>query len=682
MDTNLKLDANREHLMNNLFSKPESSYDAIYRSLSEVREAFHREGRIGDSNAKLDETIKFLAIHFAFAKNLIIHSEHKKIFNRGSFSVGELNRLFVQVASSAPFANAQIGSIFGARPVLAFEPGDEAVAFELFSAAGHAFDAHHSGTDNLDALNEAFGHHVRDNFRSHIEDAQYMTPPEVVEFMVGIASAELLESRKPSGNQFLMADPSCGVGTFMTVWRKAYDRARQKDDCLPPLLAIGQDKVERMARLSAVNLIFASNSTDVVSVGNSLSDGSPLDEFNGQVDLILTNPPFGAKFTTSEVRQRGRRATPIFAQSTNPKGNNIDSELLFIDRYLSLLRPGGLCLAVVPDGVISAKGQASYLRQEILRHAALRGVVELPPVTFAQAGTRTKTAVLIFEKAQKRSAKKTSVFFGEADDIGFEVSKRKGVPVKQQQGANQLPDILSAYTERKTLTTDHTKRPITALWQEIDPSSFPAWTPRQFKLESDDLRDGASENGSLRPLSDFVEHREKRKSVAYSKGKFFISVLHVIGEGVLDVAGIKSYEPITPGTPINPGEIIISRLNPRIPRVLVVPNLGRPLICSTEFEVLRPRKNVPAYALSYLLLHPIVQEQIHTLTAGTSASHSRVKPERIREIRLPWPDNEAQEAFDTMIKEYESSMRALLASLLAIHGLRAQDAIKRLDVAA
>jgi type I restriction-modification system DNA methylase subunit len=661
--------------MDDLFLRVGSPYKAIYASLHEVREAFHREGRIGDSNAKLDETIKFLAIHFARAKHIISRSEFDCLANRKSFSVNRLNDIFVKIATTPPFTNTQIGSIFGTRPALAFEAGDEAVAFELFTATGLAFDAHRNGDASLDALNEAFGHHVRDNFRNHIEDAQYMTPPEVVEFMVGVASAELHNSRnQPLNGRFVMADPSCGVGTFLTAWRKEYDRISRRNRNLPPLIAVGQDKVERMVRLSSVNLIFSNNSTDQVFIGNSLNDGSQLDDFNDSVDLILTNPPFGAKFAASEVKEKGQHATPIFARSPTFQSGAVDSELLFIDRYLSLLRPRGLCLAIVPDGVISAKGQAAYLRQQLLRHAVLRGVVELPPVTFAQAGTRTKTTVLIFEKLAEKGPLKARVFFGEAEDVGFEVSKRKGVPIKRHEGENQLPDILAAYDGGKDRNTDHVGRPLTALWREVDPSAHAAWTPRQFRIGAEHVQDRlADKQFVLKCLSELVEPRVQRKIVPYSKEKFFISVLHVVGEGVLDVAGIKTYMPITPGTPINPGEVIISRLNPRIPRVLVVPDLRRSLLCSSEFEVLRPRKGVSPYALAYLLLHPIVQEQIHALTAGTSASHSRVKPERIRQIQVPWPkENASRKTFDGLVKEYAATMKTLLDSLLRVHELREQ----------
>jgi type I restriction-modification system DNA methylase subunit len=661
--------------MNDMFSLPNSPYDTIYQSLRKVREAFYRDGRIADSNAKLDETVKLLAIHFAFAKCLVTRNDFVDLFDRARFSVVRLNEVFLRVATSAPFANSKISSIFGTRPCLTFETGDESVAFELFTVTGHAFDAHSNGTASLDVLNEAFGHYVRDNFRNHIEDAQYMTPPEVVDFMVSVASTDLLGSRETRSDRFVMADPSCGVGTFLTAWRKEYDRVAQKNRKLPMLLAVGQDKVERMVRLSAANLIFADNRSDRVFIGNSLADGSHLDDFNNSVDLILTNPPFGAKFTTSEVKSHGRRATPIFARYPSTRAGTIDSELLFIDRYLSLLRPGGLCLAIVPDGVISAKGLAAFLRRQLLRRATLRGVVELPPVTFAQAGTRTKTAVLIFRKRAQKHQSTGKIFFGEAHNLGFEVSKRKGVPIKRHEGANQLPAILETYKRRNTgeTATDRTHRPFIAQWRQLDPAACSAWTPRQFAVDAGEVRDSrTNERFRLKRLFELVEPTLKRKTVPYDNRKIFVSVLHVIGEGILDVARVKAYTPVTPGLPINPGEVIISRLNPRIPRVLVVPDLGCPMLCSSEFEVLRPRKSVPAYALAYLLLHPIVQEQIHSLTAGTSASHSRIRPERLHQIQIPWPTGESRVAFDQLIEAYEASMRDLLKTLLHIHEVHEQ----------
>src|SRR5580704_1545784 len=236
--------------MADLFGIADNPYSSIYEALGEVRELFHREGRIGDANAKLDETVKLLAVHFSAATRRLPLSAYRQLQNADSFDLALLQKLFKQAATNEPFLVKDGTSIFGPRPHMSFEPGEENIAYKLFVAAGRAFVAQRDGEQSLDVLNEAFGHHVRDNFRSHTEDAQYMTPPEVVDFMVKLGSHSLKGRKEKDRKRFLMMDPSCGVGSFITAWRIEHNRQLASKMKLPPLSAVGQDKVDRMARLA------------------------------------------------------------------------------------------------------------------------------------------------------------------------------------------------------------------------------------------------------------------------------------------------------------------------------------------------------------------------------------------------------------------------------------------------
>lgn len=642
-------------------TRTDAPYLKIYEALHEVRETFHREGRISDANAKLDETVKFLAIHYGFLKGLVDSGKYHALLKRDGFSVGSLNSIFKQVANAPAFSRPGMGSIFGSAPSTAFEDGDENIAFELFSAAGRAFDAQTSQKYQLDILNEAFGHHVRDNFRSHVEDAQYMTPPEVVDFMVKLGIDLMPETNDVE--DFFVADPSCGVGSFLTNWRSAYSD-HFGSEAAEKLKCIGQDKVDRMVRLAAINLIFSESLSDDVFMGNTVTDGSPLSSYDGKVDLILTNPPFGARFSVDMLRQTSSKSTPFFSNQLSLT-KIIDSELLFIDRYLTLLKPGGVCLAVVPDGVISAKGPAAVLRQHLARSAELLAVVELPPVTFAQAGTRTKTSVLAFRKTKPR--KSYPIFFSEVHDLGFQVSKRKGVTVKKTEGENELPRVLTSFKvpagERKA-----SNLPTNTVWQEINPGAQEAWTPRTMLFDKSTLAERSSYE--LIALKDLLEIPTKRRAAPYSHDNYFISVLHVIGEGILDIPGIKSYQPVTPGLPVEPGEVILSRLNPRIPRVAVVPDLGRKLLCSSEYEILTPKAGVSPYFVAFMLLSTFAQEQIQSLTAGTSASHSRIKPKKVYDILIPNLQSEGDSKTMKQLSTYEKACRAITTSLIEIEEAR------------
>ena len=640
----------------------ETPYRKIYRSLQLVRETFHREGRISDANAKLDETVKFLLVHFGRLKGFVSSTDYRALSRRDTFSVSLLNRVMAQLLSRPLFRRRGLGPIFGRNPSTIFRSGDDTVAFELFAAAGQAFDAQVTGTKDLDILNEAFGHHVRDNFRNDIEDAQYMTPPEVVNFMVDLGMKVAVTGRRGRLDDFMLADPSCGVGSFLTRWRAVYSR-RVGAARATRLKCVGQDKVERMVRLSAVNFVLSGGENDDVFLGNAIEDGSPIGRFDSGVDLILTNPPFGARFSVEKLRRTSSESTPFFAKTTK---TFIESEFLFLERYLTLLRPGGTCLVVVPDRVISAKGTAALARQYLARNADIVGVVELPPVTFAQAGTRTKTAILGFRKRVKPK-KSYYVFFSEATDIGFQVSKRKGVAIKNQSGTNQLPEIMRMFREGRGVTQELSASGAAWGWREVAPSVTVAWTPRTLLFDHDSLQHRV--RGRLARLGDLVEPPQQRRPLAYTEKHYFVSVLHVIGRCILDVAAIKSYRPVTPGFAIEPGEVLVSRINPRIPRVVVVPDLGRQLLCSTEYEILRPTSGVSPYGLGFMLLDPVVQQQIAAMTAGTSASHNRIGPGRVYDVLVPDLRHVAVETAKGL-KKYEASCRKATELLIEMDDMR------------
>ena len=556
-------------------------YEGVYAALSGLRESFHRSGRLDDSNAKLDEVAKLFATYLAYRRGLISG------FPNGSSPglVAALQRSFGEAAQLPQYAGNTGTSIFGVDPRLVLRDGDEALAAELVGLVRQCVDTAFQLRDAgkpFDILNEAFGHFVRDNFRGNIEDAQYMTPPEVVDFVVDLAMHEIgLDKRSLSGSDDLtVLDPSCGVGSFLAAF---YRRATQSL-WLPTsrLRLYGQDKVERMARLATINLELFDAKDHKVFVGNSLALGSPVDVLNGAVDLILTNPPFGARFDDQYVRTVCGDNAPFFS-SQRRDGQTFDSELLFIDRNLRLLKDGGRLLIVVPDGVVSAKGVSALLRQHLAGVARLRAIVELPAVTFAQAGTRTKTSVVYVQKTAQIS--RGRVFMGVVADLGFQVSSRKGVQVKQPEGTNQLLDVLQTYARHgKDNADDNLER---AIILSEEPSCVlvsesevirGSWTPGHYsakRFSAIKTAESASDI-ELVPLANLVEFcADTRRATQWSAGMGFLSVLHVLGEGLLDVAAALTYAPKTAGILANPGEILLSRINPRIPRVCIAPDLGR-----------------------------------------------------------------------------------------------------------
>ncbi|SDB80289.1 Restriction endonuclease S subunit [Raineyella antarctica] len=83
--------------------------------------------------------------------------------------------------------------------------------------------------------------------------------------------------------------------------------------------------------------------------------------------------------------------------------------------------------------------------------------------------------------------------------------------------------------------------------------------------------------------------------------------------------------------------VLLSKLNPRIPRVWDVPVLPeQPALASTEFLMLEP-KSIPTGVLWGLLIQPEVQRELEGLARGTTGSHQRVKPEDAMRLSVPDP---------------------------------------------
>lgn len=658
-------------------------YGAVYERLTELRESFHRSGRLDDSNAKLDEVAKLFATYLAFRRGLI------SSFPTPSSDdlVTDLQAAFATAAMLPQYVLGDGRSIFGARPSLVLRAEDRALATDLVGLVRQcvdlAYDLRAVGRP-FDILNEAFGHFVRDNFRGNVEDAQYMTPPEVVDFVVEMALHDIArdsENTRNADRHWTVLDPSCGVGSFLTT---LYHKVKVGGGLpLNRLRLLGQDKVERMARLATINLELFDVEEHRITVGNSLAQGSALDELNGAVDLILTNPPFGARFGGYDINQECGDNTPFFSALRHPPPS-IDSELLFIDRNLRLLGDGGRLLIVVPDGVVSAKGTAALLRQHIGSMATLKAVIELPAVTFAQAGTRTKTSVVYIQKGQARG--RGRVFMSVVNDLGFQVASRKGVQIKQPEGANQLPHVLAMYGAQCISAIDVTGQASTEVLSR-EPSCVAvselevlrgSWTPNHYSATRLDAISAvhSSSEFDMVPLQSLVEFcADSRRNEKWKPGTAYLSVLHVLGEGLVDVAAAQTYCPKTHGVPTNPGEVLVSRINPRIPRVCITPDFGTRTLCSSEFEVMKPKDGVDAFLLAYLLMTEAVQSQIRSLTSGTSASHNRIRTSELATVLMPMPRVGSARAkqLQGIANGYRDALHLLATAAARVASLRAEE---------
>ncbi len=188
----------------------------------------------------------------------------------------------------------------------------------------------------------------------------------------------------------------------------------------------GTDANDRMARTSKMNMIMHGDGHGGVHHHDGFININGI--FEGRFNIILTNPPFGANVEPSdvihdfdlegsrEVKRRyeeeyGSRYTeamervegavnkPIASLFELPKnsGSKTKTEILFIERCLALLKPGGRMGIVLPEGVFNNPSLA-YVREFCENRAFIRAVVSLPQETFLSSGASVKASLLFLQK--------------------------------------------------------------------------------------------------------------------------------------------------------------------------------------------------------------------------------------------------------------------------------------------
>lgn len=274
-----------------------------------------------------------------------------------------------------------------------FKIGDESLrrafgqlrSIDLTNAPGHA-------------LGEAFQALIGPRLRG--DRGQFFTPRSLVTAMVQIVSPEPGET---------VLDPACGTGGFL-VEAAVYQAAANGR---PRGRVVGSEKDNDLSGLAAALLQITAGSRATVRHANSLDlaawgapdDGEPEERF----DVILTNPPFGAKIGVKDesVLRRyhfGHRWVLSHGSWTQTDSilANQDPQVLFLELCVRLLRPGGRLGIVLPEGVFGNKGDG-YVWQWLAMQGRISALLDCPRTTF-QPSTDTKTNALFFERAKRIAA--------------------------------------------------------------------------------------------------------------------------------------------------------------------------------------------------------------------------------------------------------------------------------------
>ena len=186
----------------------------------------------------------------------------------------------------------------------------------------------------------------------------------------------------------------------------------------------GFDMDRTMLRIGAMNMMTHGVDNPTIEYRDSLSDQNPDRE---KFSLILANPPF-----------KGSLDADIVSDDLLKLCKTKKTELLYLALFLRMLKIGGRCACIVPDGVLFGSSKAHKdIRRELVENNRLEAVISMPSGVFKPyAGV--STGVLVFTKTGHGGTDKVWFYDMRADGMSLD---DKRVPVTE----NDIPDIVARF---------------------------------------------------------------------------------------------------------------------------------------------------------------------------------------------------------------------------------------------
>ena len=256
------------------------------------------------------------------------------------------------------------------------------------------------------------------------QNGQFRTPKHIREMMV-----ELLQ---PTPEDFICdpADPACGTAGFLVsaaeFIRKHYEDTMTGENwehfAGPAFTGFDTDRT--MLRISTMNLMLHSITHPEIDYKDSVSKQNHISD---AYTVCLANPPFKGTVDAESIHDNLKAVT-----------DTKKTELLFVALFLRMLKKGGRCACIVPDGVLFGSSKAhKALRLELVERHQLRAVISMPSGVFKPyAGV--STAVLVFTKTGAGGTDKVWFYDMKAD--GFSLDDKR-TEVKE----NDIPDIIARF---------------------------------------------------------------------------------------------------------------------------------------------------------------------------------------------------------------------------------------------
>lgn len=452
---------------------------------------------------------------------------------------------------------------------------------------------------------------------------QFFTPRTIVRFAVQFADPEINSVVGERNAPYLILDPACGSGGFLIEVFKALQEkiSRQPPEKKEFLLKrlsteqiYGTDINERLVRVAKMNMVLHGDGHGKIYQANGVDSKSKIEE--GIFDLVITNPPFGNKDGGKLLDQfeLGKsQGKPIKEQLR---------EILFIEKCLKYLKPGGELAILLPDGILNNE-HLTYVRDYVRKVALIKAIISLPDRAFKASGANSKTSLLFLKKRIKNEEEQLPIFMAIAEYIGYETKTKDAKPIEY----NNLPQILKAYHEYKAskffenlsgkgdaleiLSTEPSCFFIGSnfITDRLDATYYYAKHIFQLKNESCLVRDVATLSRNM-----VNPQKEPRKLIRYIQ---YSNVDKTLGDVTshLEMSGDEA--PLRAKLLVSKGDIIAAKVKDSEENVTIIPDEYDGAVASSGFVVLKPIYPMTSEALFVLLRLQSTYNQVRWKSSGT-----------------------------------------------------------------
>lgn len=257
-------------------------------------------------------------------------------------------------------------------------------------------------------------------------NGQFRTPRHIIDMMVELV--------KPTPEDIIV-DPAAGSAGFL-VAAGEYLRKYRSDLFLVQSLKehfnnhmfYGFDMDRTMLRIGAMNMMLHGIENPNIEYRDSLSEQN---KDKDKYTLVLANPPFKGSLDYEAV------SSDLLKITKTKK-----TELLFLALFLRILKTGGRCACIVPDGVLFGSSKAHKdIRKEIVGNHKLEAIISMPSGVFKPyAGV--STAIMIFTKTGVGGT--DQVWFYDMKADGYSLDDKR-TPIEE----NDIPDMIARFHNRE-----------------------------------------------------------------------------------------------------------------------------------------------------------------------------------------------------------------------------------------